>query len=110
MKAYTSVNAKHNFGQVLDDVQHSAVTITRHSRDIAVMFSNRQVERAKKTLLGEYFLEKVESGELDIFQALEAQAQILANVEQAEKDFAEGNCVKATPEMFEKIRKGDYLD
>lgn len=110
MKAYTSVNAKHNFGQVLDDVQHSVITITRHSREIAVMFSNSKVERAKKALLGEYFLEKVESGELDIFEALEAQAQILADVEQADKDFAAGKCVKASPKMFEAIRNGDYLD
>lgn len=110
MKVYTAVNAKHNFGQVLDDVQHSMVTISRHSRDIAVMFSNSQIERAKNKLLGEYFLVKVESGELDIFQALEAQAQILADVEQADKDFEAGGCVKATPEMFDNIRKGTYLD
>lgn len=107
---YTAVNAKHNFGQVLDEVQHNTITITRHNRDIAVMYSSKRIEKIKKNLLGEYLLEQVESGQMDLLDALEMQATIMQDIEKADKEIENGDYEIATPAFFERIRAAALKD
>lgn len=105
MEKVSSATLKKDFGRVMDEVQHSPITITRHGRDIATIFSHRKIEEAAKQLLGEYPLELVESGELNIFEALIFQNKILEGVAEAEKQVKNGKYHEATDEYFENIKK-----
>lgn len=105
MEKVTSADMKKDFGRVMEEVQHTPVTVTRHGRDVATIFSQRRLQEASKKLLGEYFLEKVESGEMDIFEALEQEAIIMNDVEIAREDLAAGRAIEATDSYFDSIQK-----
>ncbi len=101
---YTAVNAKHNFGMLLDEVQHNPITITRHNRDIAVIYSNNRIETVKKNVLGEHFLALVEAGEIDFLEALEQQTRIMQDVERSRREIDNGQYEEASPEFFANIK------
>lgn len=105
MERVTSAEMKKDFGRVMDEVQHTPVTVTRHGRDIATIFSNRKIEEVAKQLLGEYPLKLVETGEMDILEALVFQNRILADVEEAEKEYENGQYYEANDEYFESFKK-----
>lgn len=105
MERVSSATLKKDFGRVMDEVQHTPITITRHGRDIATIFSHRKIEEAAKELLGEYPLELVESGELNIFEALIFQNKVLEEVTEAEKQVKNGEYYEATDEYFDTIKK-----
>ncbi len=62
MEKVSSATLKKDFGRVMDEVQHTPITVTRHGRDIATIFSHKKIEEAAKQLLGKYPLELVETG------------------------------------------------
>ncbi len=105
MEKVSSATLKKDFGRVMDEVQHAPITVTRHGRDIATIFSHKKIEEAAKQLLGEYPLELVETGEMNIFEALIFQKKILKDVAIAEEQVKNGECYEADGEYFEQLKK-----
>ncbi len=105
MEKVSSAEMKQDFGRIMDEVQHTPMTVTRHGRDIATIFSQRRLQEAGKNLLGEYFLAKVESGEMDILEALEQEALIMADVKKVREEFEAGKCIEITDDYFENLKK-----
>ncbi len=101
---YTSVEAKHHFGRMIDTVQHEPITITKHNRDIAVVLSTQKV-RNYAHLLNDFFLEQVEKGNMTLLQALDNQAVVEEDAKQAEIDYTNGNCEELTPQFLSDIRE-----
>lgn len=51
MKAFSARQAKNNFGQLMDEVQRHPVTIEKHGRSVAVVFSMHEYRRMEKLKL-----------------------------------------------------------
>jgi len=47
MKAIAAKEAKNNFGEMMDAVQHEPVTIEKHGRPVAVVMSAREYKELK---------------------------------------------------------------
>ncbi len=105
MECVSSAVLKKDFGRVMDGVQHTPVTITKHGRNIATIFSNRKLEEVAKKLLWEYPLKLVEAGKMDIFEALIFQQKILNDVAIAEEQVKNGEYYEANDEYFENLKK-----
>lgn len=101
---YTANIAKLHFGKMIDEAQHSPITITKHNRDVAVVLSQKKIE-SYVNLLNDFFLEQVKTGKMTVLQALDNQAIATADMKQAEIDYHNGNCEEATPEFFEDVKK-----
>ncbi len=101
MERVQSAEFKKDFGRVMEEVQHANITITRHGRDIATMISQKKLNELK-LLLAEYPLSLVESGEMDVLEALIFQNRILTDVEKAREDYKDGKC-KTFEETFNQF-------
>ncbi len=93
-----SSDFKKDFGRVLDEVQHQNIVITKHGRSVATMISQRKLDKMK-TLLAGYPLALFESGKLDILEALSFQMRILADVDEAKKQYESGE-TKSLDDVF----------
>jgi len=51
MKTFGAREAKNNFGQLMDEVQRQPVTIEKHGRPVAVIFSMHEYRRSEKLKL-----------------------------------------------------------
>ncbi len=58
-----------------------------------VIYSNDEVEAAKHILLNKYFQKKVDSGEMNLIQALIKQKQVDKDLDKGVKDFKSGKYV-----------------
>lgn len=103
-KTYSAVNAKQSFGRMIDEAQHNPVKITKHNRDFAVILSNQKLNEIAEFFLGDYFLEQIKDGNMDVFEAIEEQIRILKNSEIARLEFESGECREATDEFYENIQ------
>ncbi len=108
MECVPSAVLKKDFGRVMDEVQHTPVTVTRHGRNIATIFSNKKLEEAAEKLLWEYFLEKVKNGEIDLLEALEQEAMIMNDVKKAREDMANGRVTEVTDDYFDNLKARVY--
>ncbi len=67
-----------------------------------VIYSNDEVEAAKSILLNGYFQKKVDSGEMNLIQALIKQKQVDKDLKKGRDEVAEGR--------FVELGKGQLLD
>lgn len=105
MNRIASTQFRNDFGTVMDNVQHSSITITKRGRDFATLFSNKKIYDTAKELLWEYPLELVENGEMDILEALIFQNRITKDIETANKQFKNGEYYEATDEFFASFKE-----
>lgn len=76
------------------------------SSTITVEFDSADYTQAKHELLGDYFYEKVDSGEMTLLQALLAQKKATQAAERAKLAHANGECVEANDEdFFERLKQ-----
>lgn len=69
-----------------------------------VIYSSDEVEAAKHILLNAYFQKKVDSGEMNLIQALIKQKQIDKDLDKGIKDFENGNYVESE-QLIEAVLK-----
>lgn len=96
---------RNDFGIVMDSVQHSSVIITKRGRDFATLFSNKTIQDNAKELLGEYPLELVETGQMDIFEALKFQKKIEEGNKKANEDYKNGDYFIADDDYFDNFKE-----
>lgn len=104
MEKIASSKFRDDFGQVMDNVQHSAITITKRGRDYATLFSQKKIEDTAKELLWDYPLQMVENGEMDILEALIFQKRISKDFDKANTQYEKGQCHEATDEYFSSFK------
>ncbi len=63
MQAYTSSDAKREFGEVLIKSQVSPVSVTRNGKPIAVIVSEREYQDLKRQILRAKLIEGEQSGD-----------------------------------------------
>lgn len=100
-----SATVKQHFGQILDEVQHQPITITRRNRDIAMLISMRELNEIAKNLLSTYFWEKVEAGEMTAIEAIKMHTQIRKDHDIACQQIANGHYKEANADFFANIKK-----
>ncbi len=82
--------------------------MTQHGRNIATIFSQKRLQQASKNLLGEYFFEKVNNGEMDLLEALEQEAMIINDVKKAHEDIENGRGIEVTDDYFDNLKARVY--
>ncbi|MGY0400283.1 MAG: hypothetical protein ACWIPH_10280 [Ostreibacterium sp.] len=71
-----------------------------------VIYSNDEVEVAKNILLNTYFQKKVDSGEMNLIQALVKQKQIDKDLKRGREDMCQGKFVElGTGQLLENIKQ-----
>ncbi len=78
MEKIAATTFKKEFGRVMEDAHSHPITITRHGQDFVTMLPSSVFEEIKSNLLGEYFLEKVDSGAMGFIEALREERRILS--------------------------------
>ena len=104
MTTMTALEAKNAFGQFLDAVQRSPVTVTKNGREVGAMFSKADLEAMADSYLHEPLRSEFVSGELSISEALVRQAELNRRIEEAEADIAAGRVHVADKAFFDEIR------
>lgn len=104
-KSYSAVTAKQSFGRIVDEAQHSPITITKHSRDVAVIISAEKLKRLSQSVLSDYFREAVENGDMTFFEALDRQSEIEKKVTHALEQHECGQTKVADDNFFNAIKE-----
>lgn len=73
--------------------------------NITLTCKTAEYEAVKHELLGDYFQEKVERGEISFFRALLAEHKIAQDVAESEKDMLAGRYEAITPEFLEQLKR-----
>lgn len=104
MEKIASSQFRDDFGRVMDSVQHASITITKRGRDYATLFSQKKIEDTAKELLWDYSRKLVESGEMDILEALIFQSRVKKDIETANVQYENGEYYEATDEFFASFK------
>lgn len=105
MNRIASSQFRNDFGHVMDSVQHASITITKRGRDFATLFSAKHIEDTAKALLGDYPLELVETGKMDILEALLFQKQLEEGNLLANEQYANGEYYTANAQYFDSFKE-----
>lgn len=95
---------KKEFGRVLEEARENPITITRHGRDFVTLLSSKDFAAIQEATLGEYFLEKVQRGEMHFLDALREEQRIMQDVAEAENDYAQGHYKTLIPNYIDDIK------
>ena len=79
MKSVPSTEAKNKFGEVLDDVQHETVAITRNGRVIAYMVSAKDYDQLQEAQ-DDAWATRAEAAAKEGFIGTKASAALLASI------------------------------
>ncbi|MBS9783010.1 MAG: type II toxin-antitoxin system prevent-host-death family antitoxin [Pasteurella sp.] len=90
MEKVASGEFKKDFGKVLQEAYRKPVTITRHGRDFVTLVSSQDFFAIQNEILGEYYLEKVQSGAMSFLEAVRAEKKIINDIIQARQDYDDG--------------------
>ena len=104
MATMTALEAKNGFGQFLDAVQRSPVTVTKNGREVGAMFSKADLEKMAARLFPP-LREAVDRGEMSLGEALLKQVEVDRRLDAAEADMAEGGGFLADDAYFERLRE-----
>ena len=104
MTTMTALEAKNGFGQFLDAVQRSPVTVTKNGREVGAMFSKADLEKMAARLFPP-LREAVDRGEMSISEALLKQVEVDRRLDAAEADMAEGRVYDMDDAYFERLRE-----
>jgi prevent-host-death family protein len=104
MTTMTALEAKNAFGQFLDAVQRSPVTVTKNGREVGAMFSKADLEAMGQSYLCEPLKAAVAEG-MALSDALLRQAAMNRDWAEAEADVAAGRTFLADDAYFERLRE-----
>jgi prevent-host-death family protein len=105
MTTMTALEAKNAFGQFLDAVQRSPVTVTKNGREVGAMFSKADLEAMGRAYLWPPLQDEVAAGSLTLSEALLKQSVLNRQLEEAEADIAAGRVHLADEAFFERLRE-----
>jgi prevent-host-death family protein len=104
MATMTALEAKNGFGQFLDAVQRSPVTVTKNGREVGAMFSKVDLEKMAETYLCEPLKEAVAQG-MPLGDAMMRQAEMERRLALAEEDVAAGRTMVMDDAYFERLHE-----
>lgn len=81
------------------------VTVTDNGKAVFTAFPHQLLEQAKSDLLGEYFAEKVEKGEIGLFEAIREEQKIMESFRAAKRDYEMGNTHELTPQLLSELQR-----
>ncbi len=105
MEKVASGEFEKDFDRVLQDAYSNPVTITRHGRDFVTLVASEDFFALQNEVLGEYYLEKVQTGEMSLLEAVRAEKKILDDVVQAKQDYDSGNYFEYHPNYADDIKQ-----
>ena len=101
MKTYTAKDAKNRFGQLIDDVKSSPVSITRNGRNVAVMISTsdaKLLDHLAQCLEEKYWSDRIAEAEEGGYLSIEESNKILQD--------ALGDDLDPSPKAVDTREKG----
>ncbi len=104
MKTVTAVEAKNNFGRLLDTAHREPVVVTKNNREVAALFSMEDVRMLADVLLVDPLRADVLAGRLSALDALMAQMQINRRLDASRKAIADGDGIVADEAYFQSLR------
>lgn len=105
MEKVASGEFKKEFGKVLQEAYRNPVTVTRHGRDFVTLVPSQDYFAIQSEILGEYFLQKVQRGEMSFLEAVRTEKKIMNDVTQARQDYEEGQYVAYQPNYVNEIKQ-----
>lgn len=105
MTSMTALEAKNAFGQFLDAVQRSPVTVTKNGREVGAMFSKADLDAMAGAYLCPPLQEAVRNGEVSVGEALLRQSSLNRQWVEAEEDVAAGRVYDMDDAYFERLRE-----
>ena len=104
MNSMTAVEAKNAFGKFLDAAQREPVTVTKNRREVAAMFSMEDIAEMANSFLAEPIKADVESGRLNVIDALMMQVKINQRLDASRRDIAKEKGIVADDAYFDNLR------
>jgi prevent-host-death family protein len=104
MTTMTALEAKNSFGQFLDAVQRSPVTVTKNGREVGAMFSKADLEAMGASYLCEPLKEAVTQG-MSLGDAMVRQAGMERRLALAEEDVSAGRTIVMDEAYFERLHE-----
>ncbi len=101
---YTSLNAKNQFGKLLDDAQQSLVSITKHNRPVGVLLSVSRMNKIADNLLSEPLKKSVKRGDISILEAIDEQTEMDSKINSILQDVDAGNYSEPDEDFYQRIR------
>lgn len=102
MKTMTALEAKNNFGQLLDATQREPVMVTKNNRAVAALISVSDIEILAKAFLPSTDIGVKSSAEL--VSSLMRQAAIDERIALSRADHANGNIIEMDDAYFDDLR------
>lgn len=104
MKTMTAVEAKNAFGQLLEAAHREPVAVTKNNREIAAMFSMEDIRALAEAFLAEPLKADVETGRLNVVEAIMAQISLNKRLEANRAAISEGRGMVADEAYFQRLR------
>lgn len=104
MKTMTAVEAKNAFGQLLDTALCEPVAVTKNRRQVAAMFSMKDISALADSFLAPPLKADVDAFELDLLDALMAQVDLNRRLDASRQGIAEGDGHVADAPYFAHLR------
>ncbi len=98
-----------NFDVLLGNIENRHITITKNNEDLAMLISVRELKEIARNILDGYFLEQVESGSMNIIEAIKAQSLIREGSKKADEQIRAGKYKEASHDFFLTVRKKALL-
>lgn len=105
MKTVTAVEAKNNFGRLLEATHREPVMVTKNKREVAAMVSIEDVRALAGDFLAEPLKAEVADGTRSVLDALMAQIEINRRLEASRKAIAGGQGVVGDDTYFKALRE-----
>lgn len=90
---------------MLDEAQHTPVTITKHRREVGALLSMQKLQRIADTMLSEPLKSSVANQQISLVEAIEAQLHINELREIALQQHRNNEVYESSDAFFNDIRK-----
>ena len=104
MKTMSAVEAKNSFGRFLEAAHREPVAVTKNNREIAAMFSIEDIHALADAFLAEPLKDDVETGRLNVIEAVMVQIDLNKRLDASHQAIAEGRGVVADEGYFNRLR------
>ena len=104
MKTMTAVEAKNAFGQLLDTALREPVAVTKNRRQVAAMFSMKDISALADSFLAAPLKADVDAGKLDLLDAVMAQIDLNRRLDPSRQAIAQGDGHVADATYFAHLR------
>ena len=105
MKTMTALEAKNEFGKFLSSSQREPVLVTKNQRRVGAMFSIEDLENIARSYLPQEVHKRIESGDIDLVEALMQQTVIDRRIEQSRMEIQNGQGIEMDGDYFDRLRE-----